>query len=278
MKIQILETGTFKLDGGATFGVVPKSLWMKEYPADEKNLCTLALRCLLIETDGRLIIVDTGIGNKQDDSFFRHYYREGHHSVEKALNQAGYKAEDVTDVILSHLHFDHCGGAVTRNSDNSLVPTFRNAIYHISYKQWQWALNPNQREKASYLIDNFMPLFDKNLIHLIKEEGEIYPGVELRIFNGHTDGLIVPIVNYKGKKIVFTVDFIAMAPHLSDSWVCGFDTRPLISFDEKKVFLKEALENEYILLFEHDFYTECCTLTDTEKGIRADKKFKFSEI
>jgi glyoxylase-like metal-dependent hydrolase (beta-lactamase superfamily II) len=278
LKLKILNTGTFKLDGGATFGVVPKSLWSNEYPADENNLVTLVLRCLLIEMDNRLIIIDTGIGNKQDEKFYRHYNRQGHHSVEKALIQEGYQAHQVTDVIISHMHFDHVGGAVTRNEINFLTPTFPNATYHISAKHWKWALEPNQREKASFLPDNFMPLLENKAIHFIEDEGELFPGIEIRLYNGHTEGLIVPLIQYLGRKIVFTSDFLALTPHISSSWVCGYDTRPLISFEEKDLFLTEALQENYILLFQHDMYTECCELISAEKGIRPGRKFLLDEL
>jgi glyoxylase-like metal-dependent hydrolase (beta-lactamase superfamily II) len=278
MKIHKVEPGAFKLDGGATFGVVPKTLWSKVYPADEKNLCWFSLRNLLIETDNRLILIDTGIGNKQDDTFYKHYYRSGHHSITRSIKDLGYTPDQVTDVILTHLHFDHVGDAVSRNAGGEFVPTFANATYHISKRQWEWAVNPNQREKASYLNENIFPLLEAGVINFIEMEGELLPGIDLRMFHGHTDGLLIPIITYKGNKLVYTADFIPLAAQISASWVCGYDTRPLISFEEKKIFLKEAVEKGYKLIFQHDYYTEGCTLKQTEKGIKMDAIFKLEEI
>lgn len=278
MKIYSLNPGTFKLDGGATFGVVPKTMWEKVYPADENNLCIFALRSLVIETEDKLVLIDTGIGNKQDDKFYKHYYREGHHSIEKSLQEIGFEASQITDVIITHLHFDHVGDAVKRDAEGKLVPTFTNAKYHVSEKQWEWAINPNQREKASFLTDNFMPLQNAGVLNFVKDEGELFPGIELRFFHGHTDGLLIPLVHYNDKTFVYTADFLAVAPHISPSWVCGYDTRPLISFEEQSVFLKEACDNGYYLIFQHDNYTECCSLKMTDKGVALDATFKVEEI
>lgn len=278
MKIHSINPGNFKLDGGATFGVVPKSMWQKVYPADDNNLCWFSLRSLLIETPDRLILIDTGIGNKQDERFYKHYYREGHHSMEKALTEIGFSPDQVTDVILTHLHFDHVGDAVKRNMEGELVPNFPNATYHLSKMQWDWATKPNQREKASFLHDNFMPLYEAGILNLIEKEGELFPGIKLRFFQGHTDGLLIPIIDYKDKTIVYTADFLALAAHIPASWVCGYDTRPLISFEERKAFLKEAADKGYYLFFQHDYYTECCTLKNTEKGVALDRTLKLSDV
>lgn len=278
MKIQSINPGDFKLDGGATFGVIPKSMWQKVYPADENNLCWFSLRSLVIEHEGRVILIDTGIGNKQDERFYKHYYRKGHHSIEKSLEEIGYKTSHITDVIITHLHFDHVGDAVKRNENNQLVPTFPNATYHLSKLQWEWAVNPNQREKASFLLDNFMPLHDARVLHLIETDGELFPGIDIRFFHGHTDGLLIPIIRVGDKKIVYTADFLALAAHIPASWVCGYDTRPLISFEERKEFLQEACDNSYYLFFQHDYYTECCTLKQTEKGIVLDEKCELKDI
>lgn len=278
MKIVTLEPGTYKLDGGATFGVVPKSLWSKVYPADENNLCLFAIRNLYIETGDKKILIDTGIGNKQDEKFYAHYHREGHHSIVKALAEKGIDANDITDVVLTHLHFDHVGDAVSRLENGELVPTFSNATYYISTQQWNWALNPNQREKASFLKENILPLKEHGVIRFIDSDFNLTPDIQLRMFYGHTDGLMVPFIKYQDITIVFTTDLLAMAAHIPASWVCGYDTRPLISFEERETFLKEALKNNYYLVFQHDYYTDCCTLEQTEKDIRMGKTFKLKEI
>jgi glyoxylase-like metal-dependent hydrolase (beta-lactamase superfamily II) len=278
MKINKIEPGSFKLDGGATFGVVPKSLWEKVYPADKNNLCQFALRNLLIETENRLVLIDTGIGNKQDEKFYKHYYRSGHHSIKIALKEIGYTPEQVTDVILTHLHFDHVGDAVSRGQNGAMEPTFQNAVYHISERQWNWATHPNQRERASYLFDNFLSLEKNGVINFIKEDGKLFSGIELKMFHGHTDGLLIPYIKYKDKTLVFTSDLLAMSAQIPASWVCGYDTRPLISFEERNSFLKEACDNGYYLIFQHDYYVECCNLKQTEKGIVMDRTFKIEEI
>lgn len=278
MKISVVNPGSFKLDGGATFGVVPKVMWSKVYPADENNLCNFSLRSLVIETGNRVVLIDTGIGNKQDEKFYKYYFREGHHSIEKSLNEVGYKSSQITDVIITHLHFDHVGDAVKKDESGNLSPRFKNAKYHMSKAQWEWAINPNQREKASFLTDNFMPLHEAGVINLIEEEGELLPGINLRLFKGHTDGLLIPIITNKNKMFVYTADLLALAAHIAPSWVCGYDTRPLISFEEKKEFLQEACANKYFLVFQHDYYTECCDLKETSRGIEIGKTYKLQDI
>ncbi|MCG8697336.1 MAG: MBL fold metallo-hydrolase [Bacteroidales bacterium] len=274
MKILKIETGNFMLDGGAMFGVVPKSLWQKFYRANDQNLCNLSLRCLYVESGSRKILIDTGIGDKQNQEFLKHYHLNGDFSLQKAFFKEGLSFDEITDVIITHMHFDHVGGAVTRDeTTGNLVPTFPNATYWVSKDQWKWALDPNPREKASFLLENFMPLFQMDKLKFIEGNGEFCPGVDLRMFYGHTDGLIVPIINMNGTKLVYMADMIPTTAHVSQSWVCGYDTRPLISMTEKQAFLQEALTNEYVLFFEHDLYTECCTLKNTEKGIRVDKRF-----
>lgn len=276
MKVTKIETGNFMLDGGAMFGVVPKSLWQKQYRANDQNLCNLSMRLLLVETAGRKIVIDTGLGSKQSNDFLKHYHLNGDFTIEKSFAKAGVKFEEITDVLITHMHFDHIGGAVKLNEDGEHVPTFPNAKYWVSKKQWDWAINPNPREKASFLIENFMPLFQMKKIHFIEEEGEFCKGITIRMFDGHTNGLIVPIIDYYGQKLVYVADLIPTTAHISTSWVCGYDTRPLISMKEKQDFLNEAVENNYVFFFEHDLYTESCTLKMTEKGIRADEKFNFS--
>lgn len=273
-----IETGNFMLDGGAMFGVVPKSLWQKVYPANENNLCNLAMRSLLISVNGRNILVDTGIGNKQDEKFFSHYYLNGPCSLEGSLKENGFTKDDITDVILTHLHFDHCGGAVENNMEGNLQPAFRNAGYWVSKPQWEWALHPNPREKASFLKENILPLEESGQLKFIEENTTFLPGIELRIFNGHSSGQMIPLIRYNGKTVVFTADLIPTVAHLPAAYVCGYDTQPLVSVKERDTFLKEALENDYILFFEHDIHVECCTLTYTEKGIRMERSFTFSEF
>lgn len=278
MKIFEINPGSFKLDGGATFGVIPKKMWEKVYPADENNLCKFALRSLLIQTEEQLVLIDTGIGDKQDETFLKHYYLEGHHSIVKSIADAGFRPEEITDVIITHMHFDHVGGAVKYDNNQNLIPTFPNAKYHISKQQWDWAENPNQREKPSYIKENIKPLIDHNVVCLVDEPGEIVPGISVRFFNGHTDGLMVPIINYNNKIIAYTADLLTLSAQIPPSWVCGFDTRPLISFEERTNFLTDAWENNYYLVFQHDFYTEVCTLEKTERGYKLKEAFKLEEI
>ena len=273
-----IETGNFMLDGGAMFGVVPKTLWQKVYPANENNLCNLAMRSLLISVDSRNILIDTGIGNKQDDKFFSHYYLNGPWSLESSLKENGLTKDDITDVILTHLHFDHCGGAVETTPEGELQPAFRNANYWVSKPQWEWATRPNPREKASFLKDNILPLEKSGRLKFIEENTTFIPGIELRLFNGHSSGQMIPFITNNGKTLVFTADLIPTVAHLPAAYVCGYDTQPLVSMEERNTFLKEALENEYILFFEHDINVECCTLTNTEKGIRMERSFTFSEF
>lgn len=277
MKIYKIEPGSFKLDGGATFGVVPKTMWEKVYPADEKNLCKFAIRNLLIVTEERRILIDTGIGDKQDEKFLKHYFLEGHHSIVKSIEEAGFKAEEITDVVLTHMHFDHVGGAV-KLTDNKLVPTFQNATYHVSKQQWEWAEEPNPRERPSFIKDNIQPLLDHKVVNFISDTTKLVPGVTLRLFNGHTAGLIVPYIKYKENTIVYTGDLLALSAQIPKSWVCGFDTRPLTSMEERNAFMKEAFENQFVIVFQHDFYTEACTLENSEKGYRLSKSFKLEEI
>jgi glyoxylase-like metal-dependent hydrolase (beta-lactamase superfamily II) len=278
MNLYKIETGNFKLDGGAMFGVVPKSLWNQVYPSDENNLCNLCMRCLLIETAENKILIDAGIGNKLDDKFLSHYYLNGDFSLEKSLSMNGMIPDDITDVVLTHLHFDHCGGAVSKDNLNNLYPTFPNAKYWVSTAQYNWAMKPNQREKASYFQENIQPIVESGKMHFIDKETNLCNEVQLRLFNGHTDGLIIPLIRYKNKTLVFTADLLPTAAHIPASWVCGFDTRPLISMEERNSFLSETVKNNYVLFFEHDIYRECCNLKETEKGIRMDKSFTLSEF
>lgn len=278
MKFHAIETGNFKLDGGAMFGVVPKALWSKVYPADENNLINLSMRCLLIESEDKLILIDNGIGNKQSDSFFSHYYLNGNDSLEKSLAKCGYTTDDITDMILTHLHFDHCGGSVKYNEANVLEIAFKNATYWTSKMQWDNAVKPNKREKASFLKENIIPIKESGQLKLIEEDTEIYPGIELKIFNGHTLGQVLPHISYNNKTIVYCGDLLPTSAHIPIPYVMSYDMFPLQTLDEKELFLSEAVGNEYIIFFEHDIFHECCNLEITEKGIKAKFFLKLKEI
>jgi len=278
MKLFAIETGNLKLDGGAMFGVVPKVMWNKVYPADENNLCNWSMRCLLIDDGERRILIDNGIGDKQDEKFLKHYYLNGDFDLESSLAKHGYSKEDITDMILTHLHFDHCGGSITYNENNELVPAFKNATYWASKDQYEWATNPNRREKASFLKENIMPIQESGQLNLIEKEGEILPNVRVKIFNGHTQGQIIPHIKINGKTIAFMADLLPATVHIPMPWVMSYDTKPLITLQDKERFFKEALEENVMLFFEHDLYNECCTIHMTEKGVRVEETFKLSEL
>jgi glyoxylase-like metal-dependent hydrolase (beta-lactamase superfamily II) len=279
MQLYPINITNFKIDGGAMFGVIPKVLWNRVYPADENNLCNWAIRSLLAVTGDRVILVDNGYGDKQDEKFFSHVYLNGGDGLEGGLKKAGYSLADVTDVVLTHLHADHCGGGVKRKaSGTGYELTFPNANYWVSLAQWELAVNPNVREADAFFEENLLPMMDSGHLRFIDEETELYPGFSLRIMNGHTPGQIIPIVDYKNTKIVFTADLIPSTAHIPIVWNMSYDTNPLITMEEKKKFLEECLKNNYILFFQHDLYAECCTLQMTPKGIRANKKFSFSDL
>jgi len=279
MKLHTIETGFFKLDGGAMFGVVPKSIWNKLNPADENNLCTWAMRCMLIEDGNRLILIDNGIGNKQDEKFFSHYYLHGNDSLDKSLATLGFHRDDITDMFLTHLHFDHCGGSIIREGDK-LIPAFKNATFWSNADHWKWATQPNDREKASFLKDNILPIQESGQLQFINHE-EGVPFTEqmaIRFANGHTDAMMLPQISYKGKTIIYMADLLPSAAHIPLPYVMAYDMFPLTTLQEKKSFLQEATDQEYILYFEHDPKNECCTLQQTDKGIRVKDTFKLSEI
>ncbi|MBI5856449.1 MAG: MBL fold metallo-hydrolase [Sphingobacteriales bacterium] len=286
MKLYTINTGYFKLDGGAMFGVVPKSMWNKINPADENNLCSWALRCLLIEDGNRLILIDNGNGDKQDAKFFSHYYLHGDDTLDKSLTKYGFHRDDITDAFLTHLHFDHCGGSISREGDK-LVPTFKNATYWSNKKHWDWAVNPNEREKASFLKENILPIEESGRLKHI-EVGESKEGklgstvftenISVRFVSGHTESMMLPQIKYKDKTIVYMADLLPSQGHIPLPYVMAYDMFPLTTLNEKKSFLKEALEGDYILFFEHDREYECCNLQQTEKGIRPKDFFKLEEI
>jgi glyoxylase-like metal-dependent hydrolase (beta-lactamase superfamily II) len=274
-----INTGHFKLDGGAMFGVVPKSIWHKINPSDENNMCSWAMRSLLLKTKDRLILIDNGMGDKQSEKFFGYYYLHGEDTLEKSLQVHGFKTDDITDNVITHLHFDHCGGGVKWNkSRTDYELTFKNATYHISKAQWESAMNPNAREKASFLKENILPMKEAKGFNLVEKAGTLFPGFEVRFVNGHTDGQMIPIIEYKGKTIVFMADLLPSPGHIPLPYVMAYDIRPLDTMKEKKEWLQEAADKNWILFFEHDPEIECCTLKHTEKGVRPDQFFKLSDI
>jgi glyoxylase-like metal-dependent hydrolase (beta-lactamase superfamily II) len=297
MKLYSVNAGYFKLDGGAMFGVVPKSIWNKLNPADENNMCSWALRCMLIEDGNRLILIDNGMGDKQDAKFFGHYYLHGDDTLEKSLAAHGFTKKDITDVFLTHLHFDHCGGSIVREGDQ-LVPAFKNATFWSNKQHWQWAVEPNAREKASFLTENILPIQESGQLQFVDVSGELSVAslatadknvlpthhspltTHLSFFtvNGHTDAMMIPKIQYKGKTIVYMADLLPSVAHIPMPYVMGYDMFPLTTMNEKKAFFAEAVANDYILFFEHDPVNECCTLQQTEKGVRVKDVFKLSEI
>jgi glyoxylase-like metal-dependent hydrolase (beta-lactamase superfamily II) len=279
MRLHVIETGLFKLDGGAMFGVVPKSIWQKTNPPDENNLCIWSMRCLLIEDGNRLILIDNGIGTKQDARFFSHYYLHGDQDMTRSLKRAGFSEEDVTDMFLTHLHFDHCGGGVRYNQDNQPELTFKNARYWSNINHWKWATQPNPREKASFLKENLLPMEESgHLTFLDVTAPSPFESVDILYVSGHTDKMMIPKIQYKNKTICFMADLLPSVGHIPLSYVMGYDTRPLITLEEKEKFLNEAADNKYILFLEHDAAHECCTVKRTDKGVRLDQTFALSEI
>ncbi|MEJ6754175.1 MAG: MBL fold metallo-hydrolase [Flavobacteriales bacterium] len=274
MKLSVINTGYFKLDGGAMFGVVPKKLWIKTNEADANNLCTWAMRSLLIEDGNKLILIDTGIGNKQTDKFFSHYHLHGRDTLESSLMNSGYSLDDITDVVLTHLHFDHCGGAVKwKNSDREILePVFNNATYWSNKNHWEWATKPNPREKASFLGNNIAPIEQSGQLKFIERNNQltknVFENIDIFFADGHTESQMIPIINYNGQKIAFMADLLPSTGHIPLPYVMGYDTRPLKTLEEKSIFLKLACENNYLLYLQHDSKNETCKLQSTEKGIR----------
>jgi glyoxylase-like metal-dependent hydrolase (beta-lactamase superfamily II) len=283
MKLHTIETGTFKLDGGAMFGVVPKTLWQKTNPADENNLCTWSMRCLLVEDGNRLILIDTGIGDKQSEKFFSHYHLADSKTLEQSLNQKGFGLDQITDVFLTHLHFDHCGGAVQWNNDRTKLETvFKNATYWSTENHWKWATEPNPREKASFLAENILPLQESGQLKFIERTGDytanVFNNFDVLFVDGHTESMMIPHIHYKDKTLVFMADLLPSTGHIPLPYVMGYDTRPLLTLDEKGKFLEEAVTKEFVLFLEHDSVNECCTLQQTEKGVRLKDTDTFTGI
>ena len=277
MTIYPIEAGHFKLDGGAMFGVVPKSIWSKTNPADAKNLIDIAARCLLIENGDRLILIDTGMGDKQSEKFFGYYYQWGGHTLVKSLQKHGFCTDDITDVFLTHLHFDHVGGAIQKNADaTGYLPTFKNAKFWTNENHWQWAIQPNAREKASFLKENLIPMQESGQLHFIKTNAQQTQfieelGFEVFFCDGHTEKQMIPILNYKGSKIAFAADLVPTAGHVPLPYITGYDTRPLLALDEKATFLNKAVSENIYLWLEHDAHNPIITVKNTEKGVRLDE-------
>ena len=279
MRVYTIDTGYFKLDGGAMFGVVPKVMWSKTNPPDENNLCSWAMRSLLIEDGNKLILIDNGIGNKQDDKFLKYYYLHGDVCLNSSLEKLGYSPNDITDVFLTHLHFDHCGGSVIWNKDRSgFEMAFKNANYWSNKDHWQWATQPNDREKASFLKENIIPIQESGHLNFVEQEGELFKDFSTLFVNGHTEAQMIPFIQYKGKTLVFAADLLPSTGHIPLPYVMGYDTKPLVTLTEKEKFLNEAVDKEYVIFLQHDNYNECCTLQHTEKGVRLKDTFKLNEL
>ncbi|GAA3994486.1 MBL fold metallo-hydrolase [Hymenobacter fastidiosus] len=281
MTVHTLDTGLFKLDGGAMFGVVPRSLWQKLNPPDANNMCTWAMRCLLIEDGKRLILVDNGIGEKQDEKFRGHFYLHGDDTLEKSLRKLGFTAADITDVFLTHLHFDHCGGSVVRTAADTLALAFPNATYWSNEAHWDWAVQPNPREKASFLKENILPIQESGQLRFVDKSNvaELLPQFREIIFaDGHTEKMMVPVLNYKGRTLAFMADLLPSAGHIPLPYVMGYDMRPLITMAEKEAVLRRAAADNWVLLLEHDPTNACCTVQNTERGVRLAETFRLEDL
>ena len=279
MKIYPIEAGNFKLDGGAMFGVVPKVLWEQTNPADKNNKIEMASRCLLIEEGDRLILIDTGMGNKQSNKFFGHYDLWGNYTLEASLLSHGFHKNDITDVFLTHLHFDHCGGAIYKDTQERLRPSFKNAVYWVHRKHWEWAKAPNAREKASFLKENMFPIEESGQLNFIEGDGPLilspfFP-FSILLVNGHTEKQMIPIIKYQGKQIAYVADLIPTVGHLPIPYIMSYDTRPLITLNEKNTFLIDAVQKETLLFFEHDPIHELISIHQTEKGVRMKENYSF---
>ncbi|TLX77734.1 MBL fold metallo-hydrolase [Labilibacter sediminis] len=278
MEIHKIETGNFMADGGAIFGVVPKVMWGKKYPCDENNYCNLSMRCLLVKTEDRVVLIDCGVGDKQSEKFFSYQHLNGDDSMAKSFKNVNTTFEEVTDVVLTHLHFDHCGGAVSKNTDGELELTFPNATYWVSGVQWQNFQKPNIREGSVYFKENIIPVLEAGKLNFIEDHMHLIPEIEVRCFHGHTKGQLIPMVKYKNETIVFMADLIPLMASIPEAWVAAYDTDPVTAMQEKRDFVKEALDKNYILFFEHDLYNECCRVELTDKGIKNTESFKLEEI
>jgi glyoxylase-like metal-dependent hydrolase (beta-lactamase superfamily II) len=277
MKLHSFKITDYKVDGGPMFGVVPKAIWSRRYPADDKNLCNCSIRALVIIDGDRKVLVDTGYGDKQDERFFKHLHLSGGKGLIGGLDDCNLKPEDITDVILTHLHSDHCGGAI-KNGENGYKTVFKNAKYWVSREQWEWAINPNKREADAYLSENLLPLRDSGQLSFISDKGEITPNIKVKLFNGHTMGQVIPYVNYNGRTVVFVADLIPTSANVPLKYNAAYDVFPMEQLKEKESFLNSAVENNYIIFFQHDYSVECCTLANTDRGIVIKDTFTVSEI
>ncbi|HTF04519.1 MAG TPA: MBL fold metallo-hydrolase [Bacteroidia bacterium] len=276
MKLHTIDTGFFKLDGGAMHGVVPKSLWSKKNPADENNMCSWAMRCLLVEDGDRLILIDNGLGTKQDAKFFSYYFLHGDATLEKSLKAKGFDFSDITDVFLTHLHFDHCGGSISKK-DDKLYTTFPKATYWSNEEHWEWATKPNAREKASFLKENILPIQESGQLKFFKKDEELIPGFTAWFTYGHTGAMMLPHIQYKGKTLVYTADLLPSAAHVTLPWIMAYDTQPLKTLSEKEEFLSKAAANEYVLFFEHDYKNECGIIEQTDNNFRVKETFSLEQ-
>lgn len=277
MDFHIVDTGLFKLDGGAMFGVVPKSLWSRHVPSDDNNLCNWAARCLLIQDGNRLVLIDTGLGDKQSEKFFGYYFRSGDTDLVQAVSRQGFHPDQVTDVILTHLHFDHVGGAVQLKGDK-LQLTFPNARYWSTRGQWNWAANPNPREKASFLRENIEPIEESGQLHFIEPGESPFPGVEFLHVDGHTEKMLLPLINRGGQKFLYAADLLPSAAHIPIAWVMSYDVRPLLTMEEKNSVLERAVDERIVLIFEHDAVYEAATVKRGIKGIEVDQKGRLADF
>ena len=279
MRIYPIQTGNFKLDGGAMFGVVPKSIWQKTNPADSNNMIEMGMRSMLIEDGNKLILIDTGMGNKQSDKFFGYYYQYGDYSLDTSLASYGFHRDDITDVFLTHLHFDHCGGSIQWNKNQTgYEPAFKNAKFWSNQEHWDWATHPNPREKASFLQENILPIQESGQLNFISEKSFQQVGFDVLKMDGHTEKQMLPKVFYQGKTIIFMADLLPTIGHIPVPYVMGYDTRPLLTIKEKEAFLSEAADHDYFLFLEHDAYSEICTVQHTNKGVRLKETHKFKDI
>lgn len=277
MQLFPINAGHFKLDGGAMFGVVPKSLWSRAYPTDDNNMCSWAMRCLLVQDGDRLTLIDTGMGSKQSEKFFSYYFMHGDDSLDSSLKKNGFHRDDITDVFLTHLHFDHCGGAIEKAKNDLLVPAFKNAKFWTDKNHWDWAINPNPREKASFLKENLLPMQESGQLNFL-EGNSFSEDFEVVRVNGHTESMMLPVISYKGRKLMYMADLLPSPVHTPTAWVMAYDTRPLLTMKEKQVVLKRCVDENMVLFFEHDATVECAELMETEKGIRVKRTFALREL
>jgi len=278
MKLYSIETGNFKLDGGAMFGVVPKVLWQKIYPADENNQCDWAMRSLLVETNDRKILIDTGVGDKQDEKFFKNFGLFGDDTLVGSLAKIGFKPEDITDVVHTHLHFDHCGGTIKYDQDKNLVPTFPNANLWVGKEHWNEAINPNKRERSSFLKENILPMKESGKLKFIENEGELFPGFFVKFFHGHTNGQVIPFIDFNGRWIIYGGDLFPSSAHVYEPYIMGYDMNARQTLADKERFFEDAHKNNYTLFFEHDIYNECGSMIKTDRGTKVDKTFTLKEF